>query len=133
MPPAHYEEAVEKSQIKAIAEVQFVKVMGHYKAVDEKMINFRLVKSFGETTPFQLFTGRCRSINKRWNEKYPPPGGNIYYYPQRGDKVYVTVSENGGYITSYTRLTPSLEKALDTDFKSVKTKMGMAYVDQNAE
>ncbi|MFC1644038.1 hypothetical protein ACFL5C_01780 [Candidatus Omnitrophota bacterium] len=128
LPPKYYEQAAEESKIKATAVVESVKVMEHHKAVDYKRITFKLVKSFGPEVAPAKFTGRCESVNKRWFEKPPGAGGTIYYYPARGEKAYVTISSNDGGITSYTRLTPKLEKALNEDFKSVKTKMGTAYV-----
>lgn len=128
LPPKYYEKAAEESMIKATAIVKSVKVIEHHKAVDYKKVTFELIKSYGPEKAPQEFTGRCESVNKRFWEKSPGVGGTIYYYPEKKEKVYVTINDNDGSITSYTRLTPKLEKALDKDFKSVKTKMGTAYV-----
>ncbi|MFH1552359.1 MAG: hypothetical protein ABID83_01800 [Candidatus Omnitrophota bacterium] len=130
LPPKYYEQAAEESRIKATAVVESVKVMDHYNAVDYKRVTFKLIKSFGPEEAPEKFTARCESVNKRWFEKPPGVGGTIYYYPDRGERVYVTISSNDGGITSYTRLTPRLEKALNENFKSVKTKMGTAYVSE---
>ncbi|MFC1570848.1 hypothetical protein ACFL4E_03595 [Candidatus Omnitrophota bacterium] len=127
LPPKYYAKAAEESNIKATAVVKSVKVLEHHKAVDYKRVTFELIKSYGPEKPPKEFTGRCESVNKRWWEKSPGVGGTIYYYPKKKEKAYVTINHNDGSITSYTRLTPKLEKALDTDFKSVKTKMGTAY------
>lgn len=128
LPPKHYAKAVEDSKIKATAIVKSVKVIDHRQAVDYNKVTFTLIKSFGPEKAPKEFTGRCESVNKRFWEKSPGAGGTIYYYPSKNEKVYVTINDNDGSITSFTRLTPKLEKALDTDFKSVKTKMGSAYV-----
>jgi hypothetical protein len=128
LPPKYYEKAVKESKIKATAVVKGIKVLEHYNAVDHKKVTFKLIRSFGPVRAPEEFTGRCESVNKRWFEKGPGAGGTIYYYPRKNQKVYVTIRDNGGYITSYTSLTPKLEKALAGNFKSVKTKMGTAYV-----
>jgi hypothetical protein len=128
LPPEVYERMVEESKVKVTATVESVKVLSHYRAVDEKKVTFKLIKSFGEVKPPGKFTGRCESVNRRWFEKGPGAGGTIYYYPKRGDKVYVTISSDGGQITSYTILTLELEKTLAEDFGKVKTKMGRAYI-----
>ncbi|MFC1480586.1 hypothetical protein ACFL5Y_03990 [Candidatus Omnitrophota bacterium] len=128
LPPKYYEKAARESKIKATATVEAVKVADHYNAVDYKKVTFKVIKSFGPEEALEKFTGRCESVNKRWFEKPPGAGGTIYYYPKKGERVYVTISSEDGGITSYTRLTPKLEKALNEDFKSVKTKMGTAYV-----
>ena len=130
LPPKVYEKLAEESKVKATAFVKSVQVIGHYNGVDEKVVAFKLIKSFGEVTPPETFKGRCKSVNKKWHEfgRGPGVGGDIYYYPRRGERVYVTISDNGSYITSFTRLNPGLQKALDSDPGSVKTRMGTAYV-----
>ncbi|MDP8253886.1 MAG: hypothetical protein P9X27_05770 [Candidatus Kaelpia aquatica] len=128
LPPKVYEERVDKSKIKAIAVVKDIKVVDHYNSVDDKQITFTLIKSFGEIAPPKIFMGRCESVNKRWFEHGPGVGGDIYYYPNKNDEVYVTIAENGSEITSYTKLTDDLKQALSDDFKKVKTKIGTAYV-----
>ena len=130
LPPQVYAERAEKSDIKAIAIVKGVTVLDHYNAVDEKRVTFERVKSFGRVQAPVTFTGLCKSVNKRWFEKGPGVGGDIYYYPEKGETVYVMIRTDGSEITSYTRLTPELEKALTSNFKSVKTKMGTAYVSE---
>lgn len=128
LPPKYYEKAAEDSKIKATAIVKSVKVTEHYNAVDEKVVTFELIKSFGPEKAPKTFTGRCKSVNKRWFERGPGAGGDIYYYPGKGEKVYVTMHNDGSHITSFTRLTPELDKSLNENFKKVKTKMGSAYV-----
>ena len=58
------------------------------------------------------FTGTCKSVDTK--EQQPPPlqGGNIYLYPEKNQQVYVTITSDGGPITSYTISTPELEKAV---------------------
>jgi hypothetical protein len=128
--PKYYAKRAKESKIKAIAQVKAVKVMDHHKAVDYKRVVFKLDKAFGKETPPQVFTGRCESVNKRFYERPPGVGGTIYYYPAKGERVYVTISDNDGSITSYTKLTPKLEKALRKNYKKVKIKMGTAYVNR---
>jgi len=118
--PKYYEKATEESKIKATAIVKSVKVLNHHRAVDYKKVTFSLIKSFGPEKAPEKFTGRCESVNRRWLEKPPIVGPAIYYYPKKNEKVYVTIAGNDGAITSYTKLTPELEKSLDKKFKSAK-------------
>jgi uncharacterized membrane protein len=128
MGPEKYEKMANKSEIKAIAVVNAVKVTGHKKALDYKMVTFELEKSFGTKMPTGDFKGRCESVNKRFYERTPGESATIYFYPKKGDRVYVTISREGGQITSYTFLTERLEKALSEDFSKVRIGMGAAYV-----
>ena len=52
----------------------------------------------------------------------PPPGGTLYYYPNLGDRVFVTISRDDGELTSYTKLTPDLEKALKNNLKVLRLR-----------
>jgi len=111
LPPEYYRQKIQDSHVKAIARVVQIDRISHRNSVDEKKVVFQLIKNFGDSVP-DLFIGICYSVNKRWWEKEPMVGGTIYQYPQKGDKVYVTASFDGGLITSYTVLYPELEDAL---------------------
>lgn len=126
MPPYVYEERAQNSKIKAIAVVVRVEKIEETKQSTLNKIYFKTEKSIGPAAPAQ-FTAQCYSVDRKWQK--PPVGGTLYYYPVEGQRVFVTVSADGGQITSYTKLTPELEKALLEDPGSVKFGMGEAYVE----
>ena len=123
--PRHYQRQAEESKIKAIAIVERVKETQKGKRYSTQRVTFRLVQPFEEDIP-QAFMGYCSAVLHKWQR--PGVGGEIYFYPRKGDRVLVTVSRDGGFITSYTRVTPKLEKALNEDPESVVFGMGEASV-----
>ncbi|MBU1083756.1 MAG: hypothetical protein ABIG55_05020 [Candidatus Omnitrophota bacterium] len=127
LPPQYYAQYIEDSKIKATAVVRSVKVISHRNAVDHKKVTFSLIKSYGPEKAPETFTGTCSSVNKRWFEGPPMLGPTLYYEPEKNEKVYVTVKDNDGDITSYTPLTTELEKALNEDISSVKNGMGTVH------
>lgn len=107
MPLEFYEKAAQSSAIKAIAVVEDVIVVQETNRSSLKKAIFRRERAFHKGIP-QKFTGSCYSVDHKCQE--PGVGGTIHYYPQRGSRVLVTVSSDGGSITSYTRITSQLEK-----------------------
>ena len=126
MPPAHYDTLVQSSAIKAIAFVQEVKILEETKRSSRKEVFFRLVKAFGNDVPRQ-FRGTCYSVDHE--RQNPGVGGTIYYYPQKETKVLVTVSSDGGFITSYTLLSPELEQEVTVNgLTNISFALGRASV-----
>ncbi|NWF35319.1 hypothetical protein [Mariprofundus sp. KV] len=126
MPAKHYDEAARASQIKAIAIVEKVETVEKTKRSTRKRVTFRLERALSMNTP-QTFTGTCYSVDHAWQET--GVGGTIYYYPQEGAKVLVTVSSNGSLITSHTTLTPELEQEIALNgLRNISFGMGKASV-----
>ena len=130
LPPYVYKERIEKSKIKAIAEVQAIKVTKTSRGVQIKLVTFKLEQVFVDGGVPASFTGQCHSLLPG---VVPAPGGTIYMRPQKGERVYVTVSQNGGQITSYTRMTPRLDEALRKRPETVKPGMATVRVEDDAD
>ena len=128
LPPSHYQKEALQSGIKAIAVVDDVSVIDETKRYTSKKVTFRLEQSFSEGEIPDSFTGSCVSVDHTWQE--PGVGGEIYYYPGKGERVFVTIASDGGPITSYTPLTPQLEAAMTKSPEEIRYKMGKAYVFQ---
>lgn len=124
LPPYVYKERIEKSEIKAVAVVQSIKVLRTKRGIQSKMVTFKLGKAYFGTKVRATFAGQCESVLP-WGR--PPVGGTIYLYPKVGERVFVTVGSNGGSITSYTRMSARLDEALQKDPNRLKP--GMASVD----
>lgn len=128
--PEHYDQLARASAIQAIAVVQEVKVLEESKQLTRKEVLFRLEKALAAKAP-PTFRGRCSSVDHGWQN--PETGGTIYYYPQEGSRVLVTVSGDGGPITSYTILSPELEnEALENKLTNISFLMGRATVKKSA-
>jgi len=135
LPPKYYEEAVQSSAIKAIAVVKKVEILDETNRSTFKKVLFKLEKAFpGKTFHKEVpqeFSGLCYSVDHKWQD--PGMGGTIHYYPIKGKKVLVTVSSDGGSITSYTTLSPASEEELNQNgLKNIKFGMGHASIKDSA-
>ncbi len=117
MPPSHYKKMIEQSQIKAEAKMVSVKVTNKTKYKITKEITFRLIKSDGEIKPKNQFKGWCYSAGKKMMV-----GGDKYYYPKEGERVYVTLSSEGGMVTSLETLASEMQKELMSAIATISTK-----------
>ncbi|MDD3516167.1 MAG: hypothetical protein PHD35_10580, partial [Synergistaceae bacterium] len=93
MPPEVYSRMSEQSKIRATAVVEEVKTLETGMQSTWKSVVFRLRHPMSEGVP-ELFSGTCYSVDHSWQQ--PPAGGTIYFYPEKGDLVYVTVAADGG-------------------------------------
>ncbi len=118
LPPYVYEQMQKESVIKAIATVKKVKVINKSKYSVEKKVTFRLEKDFEKANIPKEFTGKCKSATKF--QSYLIGSGELYFDPQKNDRVFVTVTENGGKITGYTLLTPELENKINNNYGEMK-------------
>ena len=119
MPPQVYIKRIKESQVKALAVVKNVEVTAEKEHYIAKKVEFELIDSYGKVKPSKVFYGSCKSSTGT-----PWVGGDIYYYPVAGEKVFVTISLYGqikenqcvyGEITSYTPVTVELENCLKKD------------------
>jgi TPR repeat protein len=135
LPPEVYKRAIDSSDIKAIAVVEKVEIIYESNMSTFKKVFFKLEKSltrgfFHKKVP-KKFSGSCYSVDHKWQN--PGTGGTIHYYPWKGAKVLVTVSSDGGGITSYTTLTPAFEEELNkNDLKNIAFGMGHASIKRSA-
>lgn len=111
LPPKYYEQEIKKSKIKALAIVTDVKIEKWEKGIQHKKVFFKLVKPLSKNAP-KSFTGNCLSFKKKNPEDKRLIGGTIYYYPKKGDEVFVAITKNNSYITSYVVLNKELKKEL---------------------
>jgi len=116
MPPSYYKKMIEESQIKAEALVLHVKITDKTEYKIQKEITFKLIKSDGKVKPKEQFKGWCYSATDK-----PLVGGEIYYYPKVGEKVYVTLSTKGGKVTSLKTLI-NTEQELMNAIATIATK-----------
>lgn len=125
LPPDVYKERAKESDIKAIAVVKDIKTTAHNKGVNSKKVTFTLIKSFSGNNVPENFYGHCSSFEPYfWERQKPMVGGTIYHYPKKGSKVFVTVTQNNGLITTYSVLTHEIEQELqNNDLKNIEFSM----------
>ena len=106
MPPTYYKQIVDESKIKVKAKIIQVKVVYKTEFKIKKEITFKLLKSEGEVTPKDNFKGWCYSTNNKHLLS-----GEKYYYPEVGEIVYVTLSSEGGKVTSMKTLANAIQES----------------------
>lgn len=126
MPPDHYARMAENSKIKATASVESVKVLETGKHCSLKKVIFRLRHSFSDNIS-EVFSGTCYSVDHDWQQ--PLAGGTLYFYPEKGDLVFVTVAGDGGTITSWTYLNDVMEELFIDNKDKIRYGMGNAWLD----
>nr|WP_287411715.1 hypothetical protein [Pseudodesulfovibrio sp.] len=112
------------SEIKAIATVSKVRQMRGNRDGTFTRVSFKRVYAVTPYTP-KIFIGACKILNYAWQKRSKDI---IYIKPKVGQKVYVTVSSNGGAITSFTRLTPELDYAVRKEPFRVEYTHGKAVI-----
>ena len=98
----------EQSEIKCIAVVTKVQRMGPNSDGTFLYVTFRRDYAVSSFTPAS-FVGGCKRLESSWQKRAP---GMVYFNPRQGEKVYVTITTNGGAITSYTPITPTLDAVI---------------------
>jgi len=114
----------EDSEIKAIAVVTNVRRMSGNSDGTFLHVSFKRLYS---VTPFipNTFVGGCKRMDSAWQKRSPDM---VYFKPRKGQKVYVTITTNGGAITSYTPINRQLETVLKQEPHRVAYSHGKASV-----
>jgi len=114
----------EESEIKAIAEVSSLRRVSQNSDGTFMHVTFKLLYSI---TPYtaKSFVGGCKVMESNWQKRAP---GTIYFNPRKGQKVYVTITYDGGAITSYTLLNRQLETVLKEEPYRITYSKGKALV-----
>lgn len=114
----------EESEIKAIAQVTNLRRVSQNSDGTFTHVTFKLLYSITPYTP-KSFIGGCKVMESGWQKRAP---GTIYFKPRRGQKVYVTITYDGGAITSYTLLDRQLETVLKEQPYRISYSHGRAIV-----
>ncbi|BDQ37388.1 hypothetical protein SYK_17480 [Pseudodesulfovibrio nedwellii] len=111
MPPGVYAKASRESKIKAIATIVDVKTVLVGERYTSKDVTFTLEYAL-EAGVLDTFVGKCKSVDTEPQRTNALVGGDTYYYPEVGDRVFVTIEDDGGLITSMTSMTPELDQVV---------------------
>lgn len=113
-----------ESEIKAIAVVSKVRTVSRNSDGTFKHITFKRLYAITPFTP-KSFVGGCKTMESNWQKRSP---AILYFKPRRGQKVYVTITYDGGAITSYTLLDRQLETVLKEAPHRITYSKGRAVV-----
>jgi len=117
----------EESEIKAIAVVTMVQTVSNNSDGSFKSVTFKRDYALSPYTP-NSFVGGCKTIEQAWQQKAP---GVVYFKPRKGQKVYVTISTNGGAITSYTPMNAELDHVVRKEPHRLAYHKGRANIIAN--
>lgn len=122
MPPEYYIKGVVASEIKAIATVTDVKTISVGEFNSFKVATFRLEYALTKRTP-EEFKGHCRSVETAEQKANLMMGGTLHFEPRVGARLFVTVSSDGGAITSMTPATLELERVVREEPERIEYRM----------
>lgn len=114
----------QESEIKAIATVSRVQVMGNNADGTLKNVTFKNVYAITPYVP-KTFVGGCKTLESRWQKRAE---GMVYFNPKPGQKVFVTVTTNGGAITSMTPLSAALDHVVRNEPQRLAYAHGKASI-----
>jgi hypothetical protein len=103
--PDYLSMMAQESEIKAIATVSKILIMAHNSDGTLKNVTFKKLYAITPYVP-DKFVGGCKSFDGGWQRRAE---GMIYFNPRPGQKVFVTVTTDGGAITSFTPLNAALD------------------------
>jgi hypothetical protein len=112
------------SEIKAIATVAKIQVMAHNSDGTLKNVTFKNVYAITPYVP-KTFVGGCKTFAGGWQKRAE---GMIYFNPRPGQKVYVTVTTNGGAITSFTPMNAALDHVVRNEPYRLSYSHGRATI-----
>lgn len=117
----------QESEIKAIATIANVNKMTYNSDGTFTLVTFKRIYAVTPYTPKQ-FVGACKILDAKWQKRIKD---HIYYKPRRGQKVYVTVSTDGGAITSMTPMDAELDHVVRNEPYRIEYRHGRAVIAQD--
>lgn len=119
LPPQVYQDRIRSSQVKKMAVIQEVVLDSTNEHLSRVVVAFKPLGG-GET-----FSGKCATFDRTWQKMLM--GGEVYYQPVPGQRVYVTIDMPGGSITSLSPLTSDLKYAIENAPEKLFFGMGKVY------
>lgn len=118
--PKSWEAYANISKIKEVAIVTHIKIDQRKDNVIYQTVTFQ--------TQNKTFTGKCITESKNSDTKNRIIGG-IYFNPQVGDLVYVTITNNNGQITTYQPITKEQARLYKANPDKIRYNLGKAYIE----
>ena len=113
-----------ESEIKAIATVSKVQVMANNADGTLKNVTFKTIYAITPYVP-NNFIGGCKTLESQWQKR---AAGMVYFNPKPGQKVFVTVTTNGGAITSLTPMNAALDHVVRNESYRLTYSHGKASI-----
>ncbi|EGB15514.1 hypothetical protein DND132_2310 [Pseudodesulfovibrio mercurii] len=113
-----------ESEIKAIATVVKVQIMANNADGTLKNVTFKTDYAITPYVP-KNFIGGCKTLESGWQKRAE---GMVYFNPKPGQKVFVTVTTNGGAITSLTPMNAALDHVIRNEPYRLNYSHGKASI-----
>ncbi|WP_319582671.1 hypothetical protein [uncultured Pseudodesulfovibrio sp.] len=123
--PDYLSMMAQESEIKAIATVAKIQVMAHNADGTLKNVTFKNIYAITPYVPKE-FVGGCKTFVGGWQKRAE---GMIYFDPRPGQKVFVTVTTNGGAITSFTPINAALDHVVRNEPHRLGYSHGRATIE----
>lgn len=114
----------QESEIKAIATVSSVRRMSSNADGTFKRVVFKRIYAITPFTP-KSFVGGCKSYEYAWQKRSKDM---VYFKPRKGQKVFVTITTNGGAITSFTPMNAALDHVIRNEPHRLTYSRGRASI-----
>ena len=114
---------INASKIKTPAKITGIKTLQSKKGYKIQLVKFKELYGNEDKT----FEAKCHNFDTE-----PPVSANSprKYQPQRGDKVFVTIDQNGGEVTSMVSIDEKFEKKYQKTPKLLKFDCNGAYFEE---
>ncbi|XXJ18006.1 hypothetical protein ACR42D_00325 [Desulfovibrio caledoniensis] len=122
--PDYLSMMAQESEIKAIATVATVQAMAHNADGTLNNVTFKKVYAVTPYVP-DTFVGGCKTFSGGWQKRAE---GMVYFNPRPGQKVFVTVTTNGGAITSFTPMNAALDHVVRNEPYRLSYSHGRATI-----
>ena len=121
--PTARQNVINNSQIKTPAVVKSVKTLYNHHGNRVQLV--RLDGLYNNSD--KKFEVKCRNFKKVFPWDTPIIGGDVNYYPKKGQRVFVTIDTPNGKITSMTVMDDKFENKLQTVPQKLKYNYNGAY------
>lgn len=123
LPPEYMLDDINKSKIKTPAVVKKVKTIERKRGNRVQKVTFTgLYQNEGA-----VYEGTCINFNGKMPWTIPIVGSR-FYYPKKGERVFVTIMYDGGEITSLVIMDEKFEKAVKENPSAIKYDSSGAYL-----
>ena len=114
---------INESQIKTPAVVESVKTIQNRRGNRTQLV--KLIGLYNNSD--KKFEAHCYNYKGIFPWDVPEVGGSIYYYPKKGQRVFVTIDRPNGEITSVVIMDKEFENKLQKTPQKIKYDYNGAY------
>ena len=114
---------INQSQIKTPAVVESVKTIQNRRGNRTQIVKLNGLYNNSN----KKFEARCYNFKSIFPWDVPEVGGSVYYYPKKGQRIFVTIDRPNGEITSVVIMDKEFENKLQNVPQKLKYDYNGAY------